>query len=122
LFNDFISKSAYKTFFETGTNFNTRFCYEVSFGFMPREFNDTPEDRYIYEEEGDVTEIYFIVSGNWAVAFDSFSKYDADEVDLSDLGCLKGTADMSKKGILIAMQKVNCSYIGDYYVLASKRA
>jgi hypothetical protein len=122
LYNDFINKPAYSDFFDTGNSFNSRFSYEVSFGFMPREFNDSPEDRYIYEEEGDVTEIYFLIKGQWAVAFDSFCKYDADEVDLSELGRLKGTPDMSKKGILVAMSKRNCAFIGDYYVLASKRA
>ena len=43
---------------------------------MPREFQNTEEDRYLLEEEGDVTEIYFIVKGSWCVAFDSFAKDD----------------------------------------------
>ena len=30
---------------------------------MPRQFLDSSEDRFILEEEGDVTEIYFIMSG-----------------------------------------------------------
>jgi hypothetical protein len=39
---------------------------------MPREFRNTPEDRWIYEEETDVTEIYFIMRGNWGIGFNSF--------------------------------------------------
>jgi hypothetical protein len=39
---------------------------------MPRLFTDDPGDRYILEEEGDVTEINFIMSGNWAIGFNSF--------------------------------------------------
>jgi hypothetical protein len=35
---------------------------------------------------------------------------------------MKGKPDMSTRGILIAMRKSNFGYIGDYYVLASKRA
>jgi hypothetical protein len=35
---------------------------------------NTPEDRYMYEEEGDVSEIIFIISGEWAVAFNSYLK------------------------------------------------
>ena len=35
---------------------------------------------------------------------------------------MKGTEDMTKRGILIAQKKSNFGYIGDYYVLASKRA
>jgi hypothetical protein len=75
------------------------------------------------EEEGDVTEIYFIMDGDWAVAFDSFSKGDvsAANLDPDDLDML-GKPDMSKRGILIANQKSGFGYIGDYYVLASKRS
>jgi hypothetical protein len=36
---------------------------EISFGFMPRKFNDTGEDRIIYEEEQEVAEMYFIIQG-----------------------------------------------------------
>lgn len=42
---------------------------------MPRQFKNTAEDRYILEEEGDVTEIYFIIKGDWAIAFNSFVKF-----------------------------------------------
>lgn len=41
---------------------------------MPRQFKNTPEDRYMYEEESDVTEIYFILKGEWAVAFNCYFK------------------------------------------------
>jgi hypothetical protein len=33
-----------------------------------------------------------------------------------------GRQDMSKKGILVAMKKMGFGYIGDYYVMASKRS
>jgi hypothetical protein len=51
---------------------------------MPREFLDDPEDRYLLEEEGDVTEIYFIMSGQWAVCFDSYVKDDLQGLQLDD--------------------------------------
>jgi len=35
---------------------------------------------------------------------------------------MKGKPDMYTRGILIALRKSNFGYIGDYYVLASKRA
>ncbi len=72
LFSDIISMNAFKLFFKVGRDFDPNFIYEISFGFMPRLFKNTPEDRYIYEEEGDVTEIYFILKGEWGVAFNSF--------------------------------------------------
>ena len=61
LFKDLLNKSAFQSFFAEGNSFTSNFMYEVSFGFMPREFNDDPGDRYIFEEEGDATEIYFIM-------------------------------------------------------------
>jgi len=57
-----------------GNQFDSTFSYYISFGLMPREFLDDPNDRYIYEEEGDATEMYFIMTGDWCIAFDSFSK------------------------------------------------
>ena len=55
------------------------------------------------EEEGDVTEIYFIMSGKWAIAFDSFAKTEdvADKI-LGDQDAMIGTSDMSRRGILVA--------------------
>jgi hypothetical protein len=35
---------------------------------------------------------------------------------------MQGTADMQRRGILVASRKVNYGYIGDYYVMASKRS
>jgi len=34
---------------------------EFTYGFMPRKFIDTGEDRIIYEEEQEVAEMYFVV-------------------------------------------------------------
>jgi len=55
-----------------GKEFDDNFVYEIAFGFMPRLFKNTPEDRYMLEEEGDVTEIYFIMNGEWAIAYNSY--------------------------------------------------
>jgi hypothetical protein len=57
-----------------GKEFDQNFLFEIALGFMPRQFKNTPEDRYMYEEESDVTEIYFIVKGEWAVAFNCYFK------------------------------------------------
>jgi len=74
LFDDILMKTAFQSFFRAGSKFDSNFAFQVAFGFIPREFTDDPIDRYILEEEGDVTEIYFIMSGEWAVGFDSFAK------------------------------------------------
>ena len=121
LFEDIIDKAAFKSFFRVGREFDSNFVYQVAFGFMPRMFKNTKDDRFILEEEGDVTEIYFIISGDWGVGYNSFQgnisrfNYNA-EFDLP------GTEDLDEKGIMIAQKRVNYGYIGDYYVFASKRS
>jgi hypothetical protein len=122
LFEDLLTKTAFQSFFRTGNEFDDSFTYEIAFGFIPREFLDTPEDRYIYEEEGDVTEIYFIMKGAWCVAFDSFARGDLEGIEFDGEENMKGTPDMLRKKILIAARKRNFGLIGDYYVLSSKRA
>lgn len=74
LFADIINLTAFRSFFKTGKEFDHNFLYEIAFGFMPRKFTNKAEDRYMYEEEGDVTEIYFILKGEWAIAFNSYLK------------------------------------------------
>lgn len=72
-------------------------------------------------EEGDVTEIYFILKGEWAVAYNSYitprDGYQQMEEDDS-----MGPKDMRNEGRLIASRRINYGYIGDYYVLSSKRS
>jgi hypothetical protein len=36
---------------------------------MPRKFEPTDEDRIIYDEEDEVTEMYFILEGNVGVGY-----------------------------------------------------
>ena len=61
LFEDIFYK--FRMFFNTNENKESRFLYDVSFGFMPRRFENTDEDRIIYDEEDEVPEMYFIVDG-----------------------------------------------------------
>lgn len=71
-------------------------------------------------EEADVTEIYFISKGEWAVAFNGFMTGTDLLVDETEY---VGTPeDMKAEGKFIAMRRINFGYIGDYYVLASKRS
>jgi len=59
-------------------------------------FKNTAEDRYLYEEEIDVTEIYFIARGDWAIGFNSFHQMDSrtimEEIQVED--DFKGPKDM----------------------------
>jgi hypothetical protein len=79
MFSDILDRTSFSTFFDSGRASNEAFAYEVCFGLMPREYLDDPVDRYILDEEGDCTEITFILSGEWAIAFNSFEIRQPDE-------------------------------------------
>lgn len=71
LYDDIITRPSFKNFFRIGEEFDSNFVYQVAFGFMPRKFCANAKDRFILNEEGDVTEIYFIVRGEWAIGYNS---------------------------------------------------
>ncbi|CAI2386506.1 unnamed protein product [Moneuplotes crassus] len=64
LFQDIFYK--FKEFFNTYENIESKFLYDVSFGFMPRKFD---ENELIYDEESEVPEVYFIMEGTVGVGF-----------------------------------------------------
>lgn len=61
LFKDIFKMWGY--FFHTKANRESKFLFDISFGFMPRRFEPTDEDKVIYDEEDDVPEMYFILEG-----------------------------------------------------------
>ncbi len=90
---------------------------------MPRRFEATPEDRYILNEEGDVTEIYFIVQGEWAIGYNSHeNNVKGFQIFDEEAEYLPGQEDIREKKIMMAKHYKGCGYIGDYYVFASKRS
>lgn len=89
---------------------------------MPRHFEANSTDRYILNEEGDVTEIYFIVQGEWAIGYDSFDKKKKDFIFDEEAEYLPGQEDIREAKIVIAKHYKGYGYIGDYYVFASKRS
>ena len=78
LFKDIISAPHFQSFLSAGKQIDNNFCYELSFGFIPRCYQPTAQDRYMIEEDNDCTEIYFILEGSWAIAFDSHTKTDQE--------------------------------------------
>lgn len=64
LFQDVFYK--FKEFFNTYENIESKFLYDVAFGFMPRHFD---EEETIYDEEDEVPEIYFIMEGTIGVGY-----------------------------------------------------
>lgn len=67
LFSDLFMQ--FKRFFQVDSVKDSRFLYECAFGFLPRKFDDTDEDRIIYDEEEEVLEMYFITEGVIGVGF-----------------------------------------------------
>ena len=59
----------FKRFFILDSDKDTRFLYDVAFGFMPRKFEATEEDQIIYDEEEEVPEMYFITEGIVGIGF-----------------------------------------------------
>ena len=63
------------------------------------------------------------MNGEWAVAFDTFTKGNITNTNLDpEDEEMLGTPDMCKRGILKTSSKTGYGYIGDYYVLSSKRS
>ena len=67
LFEDIFQK--FRRFFNTIENKESRFLYDVAFGFMPRKFEPTDEDHLIYDEEDEVPEMYFVLEGTVGIAY-----------------------------------------------------
>ena len=122
LFDDFINKPAFRNFFRIGREFDSNFVYQVAFGFMPRQFDNNADDRYILNEEGDVTEIYLIVHGEWAIGYNSHENNVKGFIFDEEAEYLPGQDDIRDKKIMIAKHYRGFGYIGDYYVFASKRS
>lgn len=67
LYSDIFEK--FKKFFNVDTYQESRFLYDIAYGFMPRIFEVTEEDSLIYDEEEDVAEMYFFTDGIIGIGF-----------------------------------------------------
>ena len=97
LFQDVFYK--FRQFFHTFEQRENEFLYDISFGFLPRKFE---ENEIIYDEEDEVPEIYFIMEGNIGVGFRIPGR------DTNNIKLIKYFKDDS--------------FICDYYVCHNKRS
>lgn len=97
LFQDVFYK--FRQFFHTFEQRENEFLYDISFGFMPRKFE---ENEVVYDEEDEVPEVYFIMEGNIGVGFRIPGK------DTNNIKLIKYFKDDS--------------FICDYYVCHNKRS
>ena len=67
LFDDIFYNFRY--FFNPQKYKGSGFLYDVAFGLMPRHFSDKEEENVIFDEEDEVLEMYFIVSGQVGIGY-----------------------------------------------------
>jgi hypothetical protein len=48
--------------------------YDVAFGLMPRRFSEKVEENIIYDEEEEVLEMYFILTGTIGVGYHMYQQ------------------------------------------------
>jgi hypothetical protein len=63
----------FRFFFNPQKNKDSKFLRDIAFGLKPRAFSDNEnEDSVIYDEEAEVLEMYFILSGTVGVGFHKY--------------------------------------------------
>jgi len=53
----------FRFFFNPNKYKDSKFLHDVAFGLKPRHFSDDKEECFIYDEETEVIEMYFIMKG-----------------------------------------------------------
>lgn len=61
LFDDIFYK--FRFFFNSQKYKDSQFLYDISFGLKPRKFEANEDEKLIYDEEDEVSEMYFIQEG-----------------------------------------------------------
>lgn len=67
LFKDLFK--AFHRFFEDESIKNKELLSDISYGFLPRNFTATEDDRIIYDENQEISELYFILEGFIGIGF-----------------------------------------------------
>jgi len=71
LYNDLFTK--YTRFFDNEALKDVRFLFDITTGFLPRRFENSDDDKIIYDEDQEVAEMYFITDGFVGIGFSLFS-------------------------------------------------
>lgn len=68
LFEDIFNK--FHLFFQLEKQRDSKFLYDISFGFVPRSFDPKIEiDKILIEEEDEVPEMYFCLKGKVGIGY-----------------------------------------------------
>ncbi len=72
LFDDVFYK--FRFFFNSVKYIQHKFLYDIAFGFKPRRFDSNDDEKVIYDEEDDVSEMYLIDEGQVSIGYYMFSQ------------------------------------------------
>jgi len=102
LFDDVFYK--FRFFFNSQKHQDSKFLYDVAFGLKPRKFDPSEDDRLIYDEEDEVSEMYFVQEGTIGIGYYLFAQ------------------GLSKKQYKLAIYMKENSFVCDYYVCNNKKS
>ena len=85
-------------------NKDSKFIYDVCFGFKPAKFEPLSHDQLILDEENEVTDLYFIQEGTVGIGYYLMSQW------------------LSKKQFEIGIEANKNNIILDYYVCYDKKS
>jgi hypothetical protein len=71
LFDDIFYK--FRFFFNFQEYKDHKFLYDISFGLKPRKFEANDDEKLIYDEEDEVSEMYLILEGTVGIGYYLFS-------------------------------------------------
>jgi len=94
----------FRLFFDTQKNWDSKFLYDIAFGFKPRNFIASRDTRLIYDEEEVVSEMYFIMKGEVGIGFYRLSQ------------------GLSKSQYQVGVKMPEKSYICEYYAIHNKKS
>lgn len=103
----YLFSDIYRTFrrFFASSIHESKFLYDIAFGFMPRKFDcNNKDDCIIYDEEEDVTEMYFILHG------------------IIGIGFSLNSSGITKKNFYISKKEQGPYVICDHYVVNNKKS
>lgn len=60
---------AFHRFFDSDSIKNKQLLSDISYGFLPRHFSLVDDDKVIYDENQEISELYFILDGFIGIGF-----------------------------------------------------
>ena len=103
----------FRFFFDSAKNTNSKYLYDIAFGIYPKRFDGTDEDRIIYVEGDNVTEMFLIDEGSIAIGY--YLEYpEGEEYFRRELH----RAIFTKSGTYILDFNVVCNEKSDFVYMA----